>query len=74
MRTFTVAEAARELGVSRNLIYALCQRRKIRHERYGLGRGVIRIAEDALAEYQRSRTVQAAAGAAPTLKLKHLTL
>src|SRR5262245_59245881 len=58
MRTFTVAEAARELGVSRNLIYALCQRRRLRHERHGAGRGRIIIREDALQEYRASVTVQ----------------
>jgi excisionase family DNA binding protein len=59
MRSYSVSEAAAELGVSENLVYGLCQRKKIRHERHGLGRGTIRIPEDALEEYRRSVTVQA---------------
>ena len=57
MRMFSVAEAAAELGVSRNLVYALCQCRKIRHERHGLGKGKILITEDALEEYRQRVTV-----------------
>jgi excisionase family DNA binding protein len=76
MKMFSVEEAAKELGVSRGLVYGLCQRKKIRHERHGLGRGSIRIPEDALEEYRRRVTVEA--GAAPTPprpvmpKLRHL--
>jgi excisionase family DNA binding protein len=50
---FSVSEAAAELKVSDSLIYSLCKRRKLRHERHGLGKGVIRISEEALAEYRR---------------------
>jgi excisionase family DNA binding protein len=57
MRTYSVGEAAGELGVSRALVYALCQRRKIRHERHGLGKGKIVIPADALEEYRRGVTV-----------------
>jgi excisionase family DNA binding protein len=57
MKTFSVAEAAKELGVSDGTVYGLCSRRKIRHERIGLGRGTIRIPEDAVEEYRRSVTV-----------------
>jgi excisionase family DNA binding protein len=57
MRSYSVREAAAELGVSANLVYGLCQRGRIRHERHGLGRGTIRIPEDALEEYRRSVTV-----------------
>ena len=57
MRTYSVGEAAAELGVSRALVYALCQRRKIRHERHGLGKGKIVIPADALEEYRRGVTV-----------------
>jgi excisionase family DNA binding protein len=57
MKTFSVAEAAKELGISRALVYALCARRRLRHERIGLGRGKIVIAEAALQEFRRSVTV-----------------
>ena len=72
----TVKQAAERLGVSPTLIYALIERRKIRHERHGLGRGVIRIPEDALDEYRRTREIGAVEAApAPDrrrVKLKHL--
>ena len=51
----TVKRAAEILNVSPALVYALCAQGRIEHERYGLGRGTIRIHEDALAAYQ-SRT------------------
>lgn len=77
MKTFSVAEAAKELGVSPGTVYSLCASRKIRHERIGLGRGTIRIPEDALEEYRRSVTVTAEREAAfmppsARVKLKHL--
>jgi excisionase family DNA binding protein len=73
-----ISEAAVALGISKALVYALCEQRKIRHERHGLGRGTIRIPEDALDEYRRSVTVQrlAAPVAAEKEKLrrfKHLS-
>jgi excisionase family DNA binding protein len=55
----TVKQAAARLGVSPALIYALVAAKKIRHERHGLGRGAIRIPEDALEEYRRRCTVEA---------------
>jgi len=64
MKTFSVAEAAKELGVSAGTVYALCASRRLRHERHGLGRGRIKIPEDALAEYRRSVTVDVERGAA----------
>jgi excisionase family DNA binding protein len=57
MRVFSVCEAAEELGVSAGTVYGLCARRKIRHQRIGLGRGTIRIPEDAIEEYRSSVTV-----------------
>jgi excisionase family DNA binding protein len=57
MRSFSVAEAARELGVSAGTVYGLCAARKLRHERIGLGRGRIKIPEDALVEYRQRVTV-----------------
>lgn len=55
----TVKEAATLLGISTALVYALVAARKIRHERHGLGRGAIRIPEDALEEYRRRHTIEA---------------
>jgi excisionase family DNA binding protein len=72
----TVKDAASRLGLSPALIYALCSKGRIRHERHGLGRGVIRISEDALEEYRRSREVGVAETTPPPdrsrVKLKHL--
>ena len=53
----TVKQAASTLGVSAALIYSLCQMKKLRHERHGLRRGVIRIPEDAIEEYRKTRSV-----------------
>lgn len=55
----TVKQAAERLGVSPALVYALCARRRLRHERHGLGRGKILIPEEALEEYRRRQTVDA---------------
>ena len=73
----TVKKAAEILGVSQALIYGLCAAGKIAHERYGLGRGTIRISEAALAEYQHRARVGAAASPTPAHllpPLKHITL
>jgi excisionase family DNA binding protein len=56
----TVKQAAERLGVSAATVYQLCSARRIRHERYGVGRGTIKIPEDALDEYRRSVTVEPA--------------
>lgn len=50
---FTVKQAAEQLGVSVGLVYGLCAAGKIRHERFGLGRGTIRISEEAMEEYRQ---------------------
>ena len=76
---YTIREAADLLLVSPALVYALCASRKIRHERHGLKRGRIRIPQDALDEYRRLQTVEAAAPPPPAtpeapIKLKHLRL
>jgi excisionase family DNA binding protein len=74
----TVKQAAERLSVSRTLVYALCTRGEIRHERYGLGRGVLRISEEALEEFRRGREV--ATGATDPsprprrVKLRHIRL
>jgi excisionase family DNA binding protein len=74
MRRFSVAEAAKELGVSAGTVYALCAARKLRHERIGLGRGRIRIPEDAIQEYRRSVTVGVElAASVPPATADHVT-
>jgi excisionase family DNA binding protein len=55
----TVKQAAARLNVSQALVYALCQRGKLAHERFGLGRGTIRITEEAVAAYRESSCVSA---------------
>jgi excisionase family DNA binding protein len=66
----SVKQAAERLGVSPKLVYALCAGRKIAHERYGLGRGTIRIPEDALEEYRRAARV--GPGSPTPVPLRHL--
>jgi excisionase family DNA binding protein len=69
--TLTVKEAAERLGVSDKLVYALCAAGKIVHERYGLGRGTIRIPLEALEEYRKKARVEH--GAPTPAPLKHLS-
>jgi excisionase family DNA binding protein len=72
---FSVKTAAQELGISVSLMYGLCAAGKIRHERHGLGRGVIRIPDDALDEYRARCTKGAASVPAPRkqkVRLQHL--
>ena len=57
----TIKEVAQDLNLSESIVRALCNRRKPRHERHGLGRGVIRIPEDAIEESRRGVTVEVAA-------------
>jgi excisionase family DNA binding protein len=71
----TVKQAAERLGVSAALVYALCAAGRIRHERYGLGRGTIRISAEAMEEYRAaSRVERAGPGAANGQGLKHIKL
>jgi excisionase family DNA binding protein len=53
----SVKQAADRLGVLAKLVYALCAQGKIAHERHGLGRGTIRIAEEAMEECRECVTV-----------------
>jgi excisionase family DNA binding protein len=72
----SVKQAADAMGISSTLVYALCQAKKIRHERHGLGRGTIRIPEGAINEY-RERCTVAITGAKPLpprVRLKHINL
>lgn len=76
----TIAEAATALSVSESTVRGLCRTHRLRHERHGLRRGVIRIPVDAIEEYRRSVTVEAGGGgpAAPgpamPAKLRNLSL
>ncbi len=71
----SVKQAAERLGVSAALVYALCAKNRIRHERHGLGRGTIRIPEEALNEYRKACLVEAKeGGAVASLPLKHIKL
>jgi excisionase family DNA binding protein len=81
--SFTVRQAAERLGVSPSLVYALVAARRLRHERIGLKRGVIRIPDDAVEEYRRECAVPAETGTSTpagtlrtevNLKLKHIRL
>lgn len=73
----SVKEAAERLGVSADTVYGLCSAGKIAHARVGLGRGKIKISEEALAAFLQGATptpkgppqVRAAPRRA---KLKHL--
>jgi excisionase family DNA binding protein len=75
-----VGEAAAALHLSANTVRSLCARRRLRHERHGIGRGVIRIPEDAIEEYRRSVTVASEPAKAngkparPRVKPRHLSL
>ena len=53
----TVKDAARILNVSPALVYTLCAQGKLEHERYGLGRGTIRIRPEALDTYRAAARV-----------------
>lgn len=57
-KPLTVKQVAERLGISRALVYALISRKEICHERHGLGRGVIRITEEALEGYRRTCQVK----------------
>ncbi len=77
----TVQQVASVLSVSPALVYGLVSRGLLRCERYGLGRGTIRIPQDALDEYrERARVVVAEgrtttpAATAPLPRLRHISL
>jgi excisionase family DNA binding protein len=55
-----VSEAAARLNVTAALVYGLCAAGRIEHVRHGLGRGTIRISEEALDRYLAGTVVPAA--------------
>lgn len=72
---FTVKQTATILTISVASVYALIAARKIRHERFGLGRGTIRIPADAIEEYRRRCTLGEATAPPPRrqkVRLHHL--
>jgi excisionase family DNA binding protein len=70
-----VRDVAGQLEVSTSTVYALIAAGKLRCSRIGLGRGVIRISEEQLAEYLRAAEPRVAPPApAPRLRLRHLRL
>lgn len=74
----TVQQTAKRLGVSRALVYSFIAARRLRHIRVGPRRGVIRIPEEALEEFQRGCIAEASEPAPrtpkPRVRLKHLKL
>ncbi len=71
----TVKQAATRLEVSVATVYGLVASGKLRHYRIGNGRGVVRIAEEHLAEFLRGAEPAVAPPApAPGVRLKHLRL
>lgn len=75
MTVLTVKEAAEKLGVAPATVYSLCGSRRLKHQRIGLGRGVIRIREEDLERYLVGATVEPdepTAPPPPPVKLKYL--
>jgi len=73
--TVTVKQAATRLEVSQATVYALVAAGKLRCSRVGLGRGVIRISDEQLAEYLCAAEPRTGPPApAARVRLKHLRL
>jgi excisionase family DNA binding protein len=70
MDLLTVKQVAERLQVSEATVYQLCAKQKLAHARIGVGRGAIRIDEDALAAFIQASTV--ACGAPPAGKVPQL--
>lgn len=58
MNYLTVKQVAERLAVAQTTVYLLCSESKIDHIRIGIGRGAIRISEDALDAYIKAATVR----------------
>jgi excisionase family DNA binding protein len=75
--TVTVRQAADRLEVSQSTVYGLIAAGKLRCARIGLGRGVIRIQEEHLAEYLAGTQAAPRSSSVPSRVphgLKHLKL
>ncbi|QDV74557.1 helix-turn-helix domain-containing protein [Botrimarina mediterranea] len=74
----TVRATAEKLGVSEKTVRGLIQAGRIEHHRVGLGRGVIRITDQAISDYLQSTRVglseSSASDRQPRQRLKHLKL
>jgi hypothetical protein len=72
---FTVAEAARRIGVSPALVYDWCRRQLLTHFRFGRPgkRGKILVPEGALAEFIERFKVSPASSP-PPVRLKHIRI
>jgi excisionase family DNA binding protein len=73
----TVKQAAVRLGISPSLVYGWCEDRILPHFRLGnkgSRRGKILIEETALDAFLQCRKVEAGAGNAASLALRHITL
>ncbi len=74
----TVREVARRLEVSVSLAYRLIASGKLRCSRHVMGRGVIRVSEDQLAEYLvlagQGHRPSSSESAPRRVRLKHLRL
>jgi excisionase family DNA binding protein len=68
---FSPTEAAEYLGVERTLVYRLCDARKIRHRRVGLGRGKIQIEKADLDAYLESCVIEVGVPEEP-FQFKHV--
>lgn len=71
----SVKQAAKQLGISDSLVYALCSAGVIKHRRHGRPgkRGCIRIDEDAVEKYRKASERTGEESQVP-LVLKHIQL
>ena len=58
MNYLTVKQVAERLAVAQTTVYLLCSESKIDHIRVGIGRGAIRISEEAVEAFIRGATVR----------------
>jgi excisionase family DNA binding protein len=74
-KVMTVKQAAKMLGISASLVYALCSESVIRHTHHGRPgrRGCIRISEESVEEYLTLSKGRGRLETAP-VPLKHLTV
>jgi excisionase family DNA binding protein len=76
---YTVKKAAERLCVSTSTIYSLIAARQLEHVRVGLGRGVIRIPEEAIVAFEKRHAVPIADPSVTVVapskrRLRHLDL